>query len=82
MHLKTSPVSSSNSSSTPTNRSEEGENETKLIWHYSHPAILVNIPPAEQRSGLIAMKNFPDWRKELERKEGRGKFKVVIEDYS
>lgn len=85
MHLKTSPpspASSSNSSSTPTNRSQEGENEPSLMWHYSHPAILVNIPPAEQRMNLEKIKEFPDWGKERKRGEGKGKFKVVIEDYS
>jgi hypothetical protein len=50
-------------------------NEASLMWHYSHAAILIDIPPRRERNVLAeaGVVEFPDWHEEGRGKASRGK---------
>ena len=50
-------------------------NEASLMWHYSHAAILIDVPPRRERTGMseAGAVEFPDWHGKGRSKESGGK---------
>jgi hypothetical protein len=50
-------------------------NQASIMWHYSHAAILIDVPPRRERNVLVEarMVEFQDWHENGRGKASRGK---------